>query len=59
VRLPKVLFRTVRLPAQFEREVEMGGRTLALSLRGEQLKIDPELIWSTASLDVATPAASP
>jgi hypothetical protein len=59
VRLPKVLFRTVRLPAQFEREVAMGGRTLALSLRGEQLRIDPELIWSTASLDLAAPAATP
>jgi hypothetical protein len=59
VRLPKVLFQASRLPAQYGREVTMGGRTLALSLRSEQLRIDPGLILSTASLDVAAPQASP
>jgi hypothetical protein len=53
VRLPEALFRPVRLPASFERRVTIGSRTVELSVRGAGLQVSPELVWSTASIEVA------
>ncbi|HEY8233023.1 MAG TPA: hypothetical protein VIJ10_10185 [Vicinamibacteria bacterium] len=53
VRLPEAFFRPVRLPATLERRVTLGNRTVELSVRGAGLHVSPELVWSTASIEVA------
>jgi len=53
VRLPEAFFRPVRLPATLERRVTLGNRTVELSVRGAGLQVSPELVWSTASIEVA------
>jgi hypothetical protein len=58
IRLPPELFQPARLPAQVEHEVRMGGRALALSVRGEAMRVTPQLLWSAASVSVAQAAGA-
>ena len=54
VRLPDALFRSVRLPAQLERQVKLGDRAVALSLGNAGLRVGSDLLWSSASIAADT-----
>jgi hypothetical protein len=65
VRLPEELLRSVRLPAQFAQEVRLGTRSVELLLRRPSLRVDGELLFSSARISAkgeppagAKPAAS-
>jgi hypothetical protein len=58
IRLPPELFQPARLPAQVEHEVQMGGRSLSLSVRGEAMRVTRQLLWSAASVTVGEAAAA-
>jgi hypothetical protein len=58
VRLPDELVRSVRLPAQLAQQVRLGARDVELSLRRPALRVDSELVWSSARIS-ATGARRP
>ncbi len=54
VRLPEELVRSVRLPARIAQEVRLGSRSVELLLRRPSLRVDGELVWSTARISAKT-----
>ena len=58
VRLPDELVRSVRLPAQLAQQVRLGARDVELSLQRPALRVDSELVWSSARIS-ATGARRP
>ncbi len=58
VRLPDELVRSVRLPAQLAQQVRLGLRDVELSLQRPALRVDSELVWSSARIS-ATGARRP
>jgi hypothetical protein len=58
VRLPDELVRSVTLPAQLAQQVRLGARDVELSLRRPALRVDSELVWSSARIS-ATGARRP
>jgi hypothetical protein len=59
VRLPEELVRSVRLPAQLAQQVRLGARDVELTLLRPALRIDSELVWSSAGISAKTEARPP
>ena len=54
IKLPRSIFRTVRLPASLRQEVEVNRRVVGLAIQGESLRVDKSTLWSSASVTVQT-----
>jgi len=52
VRLPRSIFRTVRLPAHLQKTVRVNERTVGLRLTAESLRIETATLWSSVSVQV-------
>lgn len=52
VRVPRKLFRPVRLPAGFEQTLSFEGRTYELRAQPVDLRLDAGMLWYGAALDV-------
>lgn len=59
VRLPDELVRSVRLPAQLAQQVRLGARDVELSLHRPALRIDSDLVWSSAGISAKAGAHPP
>ncbi len=60
VKLPRSIFRTVRLPASLRQEVTVNRRQVDLKVQGESLRIQAGTLWSSASILIQkAPAATP
>jgi hypothetical protein len=61
IKLPRSIFRPVRLPAHFEQTVKVNDSVLQLSLAGERLRSSESLLWSSTRVRVASarPEATP
>ena len=59
VRLPDELVRSVRLPAQLAQQVRLGARDVELTLLRPALRVDSELVWSSARISAKTEARPP
>ena len=57
VRLPRSIFRPVRLPAQFEQTVKVNDSVVQLSLAGERLHSSESMLWSSTQVSVASAAS--
>lgn len=58
VKLPRSIFRSVTLPASFNRTVDVAGRAVQLSMRPRALRITPLLCWYSADADACPDSAS-
>lgn len=56
VHLPDRVFRTVRLPARLQTSVKVHRRTVGLMVTAESLRIETAVLWSSASVQVQSPA---
>jgi hypothetical protein len=52
VRLPRSVFRTVRLPARLQNSVKVNRRTVGLRLAAESLRIETATLWASISVQV-------
>jgi len=59
VQLPDELLRSVRLPAQLAQQVRLGARDVELTLLRMALRVDSELVWSSARISAKTEARPP
>lgn len=59
VHLPDSIFRTVRLPAGLRESVEVGNRTVAVSITARSLRVESATLWSSAAVDVQLRATEP
>jgi hypothetical protein len=50
VKLPRSLFRTITVPASISRSVEVLDRTVELSVRPNDLRMETDALWSSASV---------
>jgi hypothetical protein len=53
IRLPRSIFRPVRLPARFEQTVRVSDSVVQLSLAGERLRASESMLWSSTVVSVA------
>jgi hypothetical protein len=53
VQLPESIFRSVGLPARLQQAVRVDGRTVALRLKAESLRVERALLWSSVTVQVA------
>jgi hypothetical protein len=54
IRLPRSIFRPVRLPARFEQSVKVNDTTVRLWLAGERLRSSESVLWSSTRVGVAS-----
>ena len=60
VRIPRSVFRTVTLPAQLSESVLVRERQVALSVSAESLRVEKDMLWSSAAVSVRKdPAVAP
>jgi hypothetical protein len=59
VHLPDSIFRTVRFPAGFRESVEVGSRTVAVSVTTRSLRVESATLWSSAAVTVQLRAQEP
>ena len=61
IKLPRSIFRPVRLPAHFEQTVKVNDSVVQLSLAGERLRSSESMLWSSTRVSVASarPEATP
>jgi hypothetical protein len=52
VRLPRSVFRTVRLPTRLQNSVKVNRRTVGLRLAAESLRIETATLWASISVQV-------
>jgi len=52
VRLPRSVFRTVRLPTRLQNSVKVNRRTVGLRLAAESLRIETAALWASISVQV-------
>ena len=58
VKLPRSIFRTVRLPASRRQEVTENRRQVDLTVQGESLRIQAGTLWSSASIQIQKSAGA-
>ncbi len=54
IKLPRSIFRPVRLPAHFEQTVKVNDSVVQLSLAGERLRSSESMLWSSTMVSVAS-----
>jgi hypothetical protein len=54
IRLPRSIFRPVRLPARFEESARVNDSVVRLSLTGERLRASESMLWSSTQIRVAS-----
>jgi hypothetical protein len=54
IRLPRSIFRPVRLPARFEETARVNDSVLRLSLTGERLRSSESMLWSSTRVSVVS-----
>ena len=54
IRLPRSIFRPLRLPARFEQTVKVNDSVVQLSLAGERLRSSESMLWSSTQVRVAS-----
>jgi len=59
IRLPRSIFRPVRLPARFEQTVKVSDSVVRLALAGERLRSSESMLWSSTTVSVAARPSSP
>jgi hypothetical protein len=59
VKLPDSIFRPVSLPARLESTVRVDQRSVDLVVKAESLRVTPEILWSSANIQLKGPAAGP
>jgi hypothetical protein len=56
VKLPRTLFRAVKLPASISKSVDVGSSNVQLSVRPNVLRVTPTTFWYSASVEATTTA---
>ena len=59
IRLPRSIFRPVRLPARFEQAVRVSDSVVKVALAGERLRSSESMLWSSTTVSVVVTPSSP